>query len=48
MKHGSSAQNTWIFQTQNRDGLTPAEIERLEKSRQARKAKNWKLDPNRY
>lgn len=48
MKHASKAQHTWIFQSPNRDGLSPAEVERLEKNRQERKKKNHTLNPNRY
>jgi hypothetical protein len=48
MKKSSSAQNSWIFQSQNREGLAPDEVKRLEEIRAKRKAKNWKLDPNRY
>lgn len=47
MKKSSKSQLTWIFQSQNREGLSPQEVERLKKIREARKAKNWTLDKDR-
>ena len=47
-KPASMTQNTWIFQSQNREKLSPDEIQKLLERREQRKAKNWTLDPNRY